>query len=83
VRFLPFPQSIPPPTARAKTSTSFLGIYFTLFGSSIRVLLNKRKTISGTASLLALAGTFGVLITWVRGDPPNPPEGIAHWDLLP
>jgi len=42
----------------------FFGIYFTLFGSSIRVLLSKRKTITGTASLLALAGTLGVLITW-------------------
>lgn len=36
-----------------------------LFGSSIKVLLNKRKTISGTTPLLAVAGVLGILITWV------------------
>ena len=36
-----------------------------LFFSSIRVLLNKRKTIEGTTPLLAVAGVLGVLITWV------------------
>lgn len=42
----------------------FYGIYFTLFGSSIKVLLHKRKTISGAVPLLVLAGVLGVLITW-------------------
>jgi hypothetical protein len=41
------------------------GIYFVLFGSSVKVLLNKRKTISSAGTLLALAGVFGALITWV------------------
>lgn len=40
------------------------GIYFVLFCSSIKVLLDKRKTISGTTPLLAVAGVFGILITW-------------------
>ncbi|KAI0298788.1 hypothetical protein B0F90DRAFT_1731090 [Multifurca ochricompacta] len=42
----------------------FFGIYFTLFGSTVKVLLNKRKTIPGAVSLLGLAGLFGVLISW-------------------
>jgi len=42
----------------------FYGIYFVLFGSAVKVLLNKRKSISGTTPLLALAGVLGVLITW-------------------
>jgi hypothetical protein len=40
------------------------GIYFALFGSSVKLLLNKRKTITGAGTLLALAGVFVVLITW-------------------
>jgi len=40
------------------------GIYFALFGSSVKVLLNKRKTISTSTTLLALAGVFSLLITW-------------------
>lgn len=40
------------------------GIYFALFGSSVKVLLNKRKTISGALPLLGLAGVFAALITW-------------------
>lgn len=35
------------------------------FGLSIKVLLNKRKAISGTTTLLAIAGVLGILITWV------------------
>jgi hypothetical protein len=42
----------------------FFGIYFVLFASSVKMLLNKRNTISGTTPLLALAGVFGILITW-------------------
>ncbi|KAH9979201.1 hypothetical protein BJV74DRAFT_130981 [Russula compacta] len=42
----------------------FYGIYFTIFPASLKVLLHKRKTISGAAPLLALAGVFGVLISW-------------------
>ncbi|KAI0280916.1 hypothetical protein BGY98DRAFT_282161 [Russula aff. rugulosa BPL654] len=42
----------------------FYGIYVVLFGSSIKVLLNKRKAISGTTPLLALAGVLVALITW-------------------
>jgi len=42
----------------------FYGIYFALFCTSIRVLLNKRKTISGAVTLLSLAGVLGALITW-------------------
>jgi len=42
----------------------FYGIYFVLFCSSIKMLLNKRKTIEGTTPLLAIAGVLGVLITW-------------------
>jgi hypothetical protein len=45
-----------------------------LFGSSIKVLLNKRKTISGTTPLLAVAGVLGILITWVS---------ISHANTLP
>jgi hypothetical protein len=56
--------SIQPPPAK-KLFFVIAGIYFTLFGSSIKVLLHKRKTISGTVPLLALAGILGVLITWV------------------
>ncbi|KAH9041077.1 hypothetical protein EDB85DRAFT_1924102 [Lactarius pseudohatsudake] len=40
------------------------GIYFALFGSSIKVLLTKRKSISGAMPLLGLVGVFGALITW-------------------
>ncbi|KAI9436015.1 hypothetical protein H4582DRAFT_1958494 [Lactarius indigo] len=40
------------------------GIYFALFGSSVKVLLNKRKSISGAMLLLGLVGVFSVLITW-------------------
>ncbi|KAI9434118.1 hypothetical protein BJY52DRAFT_1422542, partial [Lactarius psammicola] len=40
------------------------GIYFALFGSSVKVLFSKRKTISGAMPLLGLAGAFAVLITW-------------------
>jgi len=42
----------------------FYGIYFVLFFSSFKVLLNKRKTISGATPLLAVAGVLGILITW-------------------
>jgi len=42
----------------------FYGIYFVLFGSSVKVLLHKRKAISAAGTLLALAGVFGLLITW-------------------
>jgi len=59
------PLSTPPPRVRAKTQKNVAGIYFVLFGSSVRTLLKKRKTISGTTPLLALAGVFGILITWV------------------
>jgi hypothetical protein len=48
-----------------KNVVAFSGLYFVLFFSSIKVLLHKRKTIAGTTPLLALAGVFGVLITWV------------------
>jgi hypothetical protein len=44
---------------------AFSGIYLVLFGSSIKVLLNKRKAISGTTPLLAVAGVLCILITWV------------------
>lgn len=50
---------------RANTVIAFSGIYVVLFGSSIKVLLNKRKAISGTTPLLALAGVLVALITWV------------------
>jgi hypothetical protein len=42
----------------------FYGIYFVLFASSVKLLLNKRNSISGTTPLLALAGILGALITW-------------------
>ncbi|KAI0271305.1 hypothetical protein BC834DRAFT_435993 [Gloeopeniophorella convolvens] len=42
----------------------FFGIYFALFGSSVKVLFNKRKVISGSLPLLGLAGVLSVLITW-------------------
>jgi len=42
----------------------FYGIYFALFGSTVKVLLTKRKTISGEVTLLGLAGILSVLITW-------------------
>jgi len=42
----------------------FYGIYFVLFFSSVKVLLNKRKTISSATQLLAVAGVLGILITW-------------------
>jgi len=40
------------------------GIYFALFGSSVKVLFNKRKTISSALPLLGLASVFAILITW-------------------
>jgi hypothetical protein len=40
------------------------GIYFALFGSSVKVLLSKRKSISGAMPLLGLASVFAILITW-------------------
>ena len=40
------------------------GIYFVLFCSSLKLLLNKR-TVSGVTPLLAFAGVLGALITWV------------------
>jgi hypothetical protein len=40
------------------------GIYFALFGSSVKVLYSKRKSISTAMPLLALASLFAVLITW-------------------
>jgi len=42
----------------------FYGIYVALFCSSAKVLLTKRKAISGATPLLALASVFAVLITW-------------------
>ena len=57
--------SIQPPPAQKNFFFVIAGIYFTLFGSSIKVLLHKRKTISGAVPLLVLAGVLGVLITWV------------------
>jgi hypothetical protein len=69
VRF-PYYHILPPPhptapRACAKTWSLFAGIYVVLFASSLKVLLNKRKTNPGTTPLLALAGVFGALITWV------------------
>jgi hypothetical protein len=40
------------------------GIYVALFGSSVKVLLNKRKSISAAMPLLGLASLFAILITW-------------------
>ena len=60
--------SHPPPPAphvRAKAWSLCAGIYVVLFASSLKVLFNKRKTNPGTTPLLALAGVFGALITWV------------------
>jgi hypothetical protein len=51
--------------SRALINTFVTGIYFVLFTSSVKVLLTKRKTISAACTLLALAGVFGVLISWV------------------
>src|SRR6266851_10412101 len=64
---LPPPTVLIHPTAARSKNFFFViaGIYFTLFGSSIKVLLHKRKTISGAVPLLVLAGVLGVLITWV------------------
>jgi len=50
--------------AALSVESFFYGIYFVLFFSSFKVLLNKRKTISGTTPLLAVAGVLGILITW-------------------
>ena len=44
--------------------SAFAGIYFVLFCSSFKLLLNKR-TISGVTPLLAFASVLGALITWV------------------
>ena len=52
-------------TEKKKILVAFSGIYCVLFCSSIKVLLNKRKTISGTTPLLAVGGVLGILITWV------------------
>jgi hypothetical protein len=41
------------------------GIYFVLFCSSLKLLLNKRKTVSSVTPLLAFAGVLAALITWV------------------
>ena len=65
--FLPF--LLPPlptcgPVLKKKT-LYVIGIYFALFCTSFKVLLNKRKAISGATTLLSLAGVFGVLISWV------------------
>jgi hypothetical protein len=64
---------------------AFSGIYFVLFFSSIKVLLDKRKTISGTAPLLAVAGVFGILITWVSISYVNTllSEHGSHWAISP
>jgi hypothetical protein len=48
------------------TSAPLTGIYFALFGSSVKVLYNKRKTISSALPLLGLASVFAILITWVQ-----------------
>ena len=63
--------SLPPPPLPTcgpvlKKKTPYVaGIYFALFCTSFKVLLNKRKAISGATTLLSLAGVFGVLISWV------------------
>ena len=36
-----------------------------LFCSSLKLLLNKRKTVSSVTPLLAFAGVLAALITWV------------------
>jgi len=40
------------------------GIYFALFGSSVKVLYHKRKTIAGAMPMLGLASAFAILISW-------------------
>ncbi|KAI0249426.1 hypothetical protein BJV78DRAFT_1227176 [Lactifluus subvellereus] len=50
--------------ALAVESFAMVRIYVALFALSVKVLLSKRKTISGAGTLLGLAGIFGVLITW-------------------
>jgi len=69
-----FYGALPPPSSLPLTPVlknifffflTFAGIYFALFCTSIRVLLNKRKSVSGAVTLLALAGVLGALITWV------------------
>jgi xanthosine utilization system XapX-like protein len=74
--------------ARAKTKKTgvvFLGIYFVLFGSSIKVLLSKRKAISGTTPLLAITGVLGILITWVSISYTDPllSGDDSHWAVFP
>ncbi len=54
------------------------GIYVALFASSVKILLNKRKSISGAGTLLALAGVFFVLITWVR----HAARPVISWRLI-
>lgn len=62
----PLPHRYPSSPSSANRYVSFItGIYFVLFGSSLKVLLTKRKTISAACTLIALAGIFGVLISWV------------------
>ena len=63
----PVPLSLPS-HVRAnieKNVVAFSGIYFVLFFSSLKVLLNERKTISSATQLLTIAGVLGILITWV------------------
>ena len=76
-RCINFPHPVPTyhhfRPMRANAVVAFSGIYVVLFGSSIKVLLNKRKAISGTTPLLALAGVLVALITWVS---------ISHPDTL-
>jgi len=40
------------------------GIYFALFGGSVRLLYSKRKTIGNAMPLIGLASVFAILITW-------------------
>jgi hypothetical protein len=83
---LPPPSSLLPPLSslrpRALIHTFVTGIYFVLFSSSVKVLLTKRKTISAACTLLALAGLFGVLITWVSLSDDDP-ERRTFADLGP
>jgi hypothetical protein len=50
---------------RANPYFPLAGIYFVLFALAVKVLLSKRKAIPSAGTLLALAGVFGVLISWV------------------
>lgn len=59
-----FPLGVTPPFPLYLQGLA--GIYFALFGSSVKVLYHKRKTISGAMPMLGLACLFAGLISWVQ-----------------